>query len=116
MLLRSAKYNGSSKVRGMAKKMLKIEQSLWTFCSDIQVAPTNNHAERTIRPAVLLRKGSFGTDSVGGSSFVTRMLSVAASLRMQSRCMLTFVSQALNATLGAGCYPSLLPLAEINSG
>ncbi len=31
--------------------------------------PTNNVAERALRPAVLWRKGSFGSDSAAGSRF-----------------------------------------------
>jgi len=34
------------------------------------VEPTNKTAERSIRPGVLWRKGSFGTQSAEGSRFV----------------------------------------------
>lgn len=47
------------------------------------VEPTNNAAERAIRPAVLWRRTSFGTQSQAGSIFVTRMLSVVTTLRSQ---------------------------------
>jgi len=42
------------------------------------VEPTNNVAERALRPAVLWRKGSFGTQSDGGARFVERLLTVTA--------------------------------------
>ena len=35
--------------------------ALWTYLDIPGVEPTNNVAERAIRPAVLWRKGSFGT-------------------------------------------------------
>src|SRR5437773_6241983 len=40
--------------------------SLWTFVTTPGVEPTNNGAERALRPAVLWRKGSFGSDSIAG--------------------------------------------------
>jgi hypothetical protein len=47
---------------------------LWTFVQVEGVEPTNNTAERSIRPGVLWRKGSFGTQSAEGSRFVESML------------------------------------------
>ena len=43
--------------------------ALWTFARVDGVEPTNNVAERALRPAVLWRKGSFGSDSQAGSRF-----------------------------------------------
>jgi len=40
--------------------------------------PTNNAAERAIRPAVLWRRTSFGSQSEAGSVFVARMLTKKA--------------------------------------
>jgi transposase len=40
---------------------------------------------RALRPVVLWRKGSFGTQSRAGSEFVERLLTVVASLRQQQR-------------------------------
>jgi transposase len=45
------------------------------------VEPTNNVAERALRPAVLWRKGSFGSNSEAGSRFAERLLSVVATCR-----------------------------------
>ena len=45
------------------------------------VEPTNNAAERAIRPCVLWRKGSFGTQSHAGSRFVKVMLTVVATFK-----------------------------------
>jgi len=54
--------------------------ALWTFVRVEGVEPTNNVAERALRPAVLRRKGSFGSDSEAGSRFAERLLTVAADL------------------------------------
>jgi transposase len=51
------------------RDILKREAALWTFVHVEGVEPTNNLAERLIRPGVLWRKGSFGTQSQAGSLF-----------------------------------------------
>lgn len=45
---------------GMCRELLKAERRLWTFVHIVGVEPTNNIAERSIRPAVLWRKTGFG--------------------------------------------------------
>jgi transposase len=111
VLLSEAEARGGTRVEGMAKEILKLEQALWTFVHVAGVEPTNNFGERTIRHAVIWRKGCFGTDSADGSRFVERMLTTIASLRQQRRNVLEFVTQACEATLTRGEPPSLLPRA-----
>jgi len=41
--------------------------ALWTFARVPGVEPTNNGAERALRPAVLWRKGCFGAQSAQGN-------------------------------------------------
>jgi len=77
----------------------------------VKPKPTNNRAERAIRPAVLWRKGSFGTHSVFGSSFVERILSVVASLKQQGRNAMEFLVAATRAYRAGQPSPSLLPAA-----
>ena len=107
-LLTDASMCRNRRVRGMAKQMLKLEVALWTFVDTAGVEPTNNFGERTIRHAVLLRKGSFGTDSAEGSRFVERMLTTVATLRQQRRNVLEFITEACKATLKNQKAPSLL--------
>jgi hypothetical protein len=57
----------------------------WLFVTVEGLEPTNNAAERAIRPAVLWRRTSFGSQSEAGSVFVARMLTVVTSLRSQNR-------------------------------
>ena len=51
------------RVRRMCKGIDYLWPTLWTYLDVPGVEPTNNVAERAIRPAVLWRKGSFGTQS-----------------------------------------------------
>src|SRR6266853_1477411 len=65
---------GVPKTEGMCRGILKLHQALWTFVQVDGVEPTNNAAERALRPGVLWRKGSFGTPSEEGSRFVESMM------------------------------------------
>jgi len=76
------------------------------------VEPTNNVAERALRPAVLWRKGSFGSDSEVGSRFAERLLTVAATCRQQGRGLLDFLVAAGEAALHGTAAPSLLPAGQ----
>lgn len=59
--------------RHFCQNLLKLEVALWTFVWVEGVEPTNNHAERCLRRAVLWRRRSFGTQSATGSLFVQRI-------------------------------------------
>src|SRR5262249_32296316 len=65
-----------AKTAGVCAEILKLEPALWTFARREGVEPTNNAAERALRPAVLKRKRSFGCHSEAGCRFVERLLSV----------------------------------------
>lgn len=108
-LLAEGKAGSCAKVRGMCKHILKLEDSLFTFVDHDGVEPTNNTAERAIRPAVLWRKGCFGSDSEKGSRFAERILSVRATLRSQRRSLHLYLIAACEAALNKTASPSLLP-------
>jgi transposase len=95
------------------RRLLKVEPALWNFVYTTGVEPTNNAAERALRPAVIWRRTSFGAQSQSGSQFVARMLTVTTSLKAQGRNILDFLTQAcLAARLGKGA-PSLIPQAAL---
>ena len=71
--------------------------------------PTNNTAERAIRPGVLWRQGSFGTQSAEGSRFVESMMTVVTTLQQQQRNVLESLPAACEAALRGEAAPSLLP-------
>lgn len=72
--------------------------ALWTFVHVDGVEPTNNLAERTLRPAVLWRKSSFGTQSDAGSLFVSRMLTVTQTARRRGVRLLDWLHKACSAS------------------
>ena len=99
----------SKKTAATCREVLKVEPSLWTFATTEGVEPTNNAAERALRHAVCWRKTSFGTDSAAGSRFVERMLTAVESCRRQSRDLLDFLVEAVEAHRSGGTPPSIIP-------
>ena len=91
------------------RNLLKLFDSLWLFVREEGVEPTNNAAERAIRPAVIWRRTSFGSDSAAGSEFVSRLLTVVSSLNLQERNILDFLVEPVSATRSGAIPPSLLP-------
>lgn len=89
--------------------LLKHRHALWTFVSIEGVPPTNNHAEQQVRHPVLLRMVSLGTQSILGSLFVGRMMTVVSTLRKQGRNVHSFLSAACRAKFSGNTPPSLLP-------
>jgi transposase len=112
-LLQQGATSRNRRTVGMCAELLKRAQALWTFVRIEGVEPTNNAAERAIRPCVLWRKGSFGTHSAEGSRFVERIMTVRTTLRLQSRNVLDFVIAACEAKLHGRRPPSLLPHATL---
>jgi transposase len=108
-LLEEAGRCASRKTAGMARELLKLKGALFTFVDVEGLEPTNNTAERALRPAVLWRKNSWGTHSPEGSRFVARMLTVVATLKQQQRNVLEFLTASCEASLRAQPGPSLLP-------
>ncbi|MEG4149575.1 IS66 family transposase [Microcoleus sp. Pol12B5] len=91
------------------RNLLKLESALWLFITENGVEPTNNAAERAIRPEVIWRRTSFGSDSVTGSFFVSRLLTVVSSLKLQERNIFDFLVESVVATGSGDVPPSLLP-------
>ena len=63
-----------------------------------------------LRHAVIWRRISGGTDSVEGSRFVERMLTVVATCRQQGRNVLDYLTLCFEADRRGQTLPSLLPV------
>jgi transposase len=111
-LLRRGQKSPDWKAAGLCRQLQKWWLALWTFAHVEGVEPTNNAAERALRPAVLWRKGSVGADSEAGSRFAERLLTVAATCRQQGRSLLDFLVAAGEAALQGTAAPSLLPAGQ----
>lgn len=108
-VLEAGAATGHPVAGALCRDLLTVWPALWTFVLVDGVEPTNNAAEQALRPAVLWRKGSFGTHSPDGSRFAERMLTVTATCRQQRRRVVDLLVAALTAAQQGHAYPSLLP-------
>lgn len=108
LLLRGV-FSGNSKLIGMCKELYDHRDWLWTFLDIDGVEPTNNASERALRPAVIWRKLSFGTQSPKGSRFVETILTVVETCHRQSKNSFDFLTAAVLAHFSRQPAPSLLP-------
>lgn len=111
-LLQQAEASGHWKAAPLGWHLLGHFGSLWTFVGKEGVEPTNNAAERAVRPAVLMRKSSFGTRSEGGRRFVERLLTVVGSLKAQGREVMAYLEASIRAAAVGADAPSLVPEAS----
>jgi transposase len=109
IVLERGRVCGCAKTAAVCRELLAVEEAMWTFVDHEGIEPTNNLAERMLRPAVLWRKGSFGCQSEGGCRFVERMLTVVQTLRLQRRSVLAYLEEALSAHRNGLPAPKLLP-------
>ena len=96
------------KAATLCRSLDRLWPALWTFVDEDGVEPTNNVAERAIRPAVLWRKGSYGTQSDSGARFVERLLTVTATCRQQGHSVLDYLTAVYTAAQLGQPIPSLL--------
>jgi transposase len=100
---------GCAKTEVVCTNLLALEPALWTFARVEGVEPTNNAAERAVRPAVLWRRRSFGCHSEAGCRFVERILTTVQTLRQQRRPAFAFLVEAIAAYRLGQPAPKLLP-------
>jgi len=105
------KYSGKAprykRTRGLAHNLLKVWPALWTFTKHEGVTPTNNHAERGLRGAVIYRKLSLGSQSENGETRIGRLLSAHTTCRLQGRSLHDYLTDLLAATASGEPAPLL---------
>jgi transposase len=93
--------------RLFAKSLLKRWPALWTFAHLDGVEPTNNHAERGLRGAVIYRKLSLGSQSERGERTIERLLSASVTCRLQKRSLFAYLTDVLHANIRGDPIPAL---------
>lgn len=86
------------------RRLRKQRDHLFVFLDHEKVPPTNNRAERQLRPAVIRRKLSCGNRTPRGARAFERMASVVETCVQQGRSVVDY----LRATMSLGMEP--LPL------
>jgi transposase len=108
-LCQDSSHSSHPQVRRLAKTLFRYHDRLFVFLSTPGVEPTNNAAERALRPAVQWRKICFGNQSQTGEIATARLLTITRTCALQQRNTLEFLATAI------GCYragqpaPLLLP-------
>ena len=95
----------SRRLLACAGSILMLELAPWTFVDVKGVDPTNNVAERAVRPAVLWRKGCFGNDRANRPRFTEGVLTVAATIRLRCCNVLRYLTQACARRRATGTFP-----------
>jgi transposase len=107
-VLQSGRHCRDRKTKRFCARLENQFLALWTFVVVKGVEPTNNHAERVQRRAVLWRRRSFGCHSAQGCRFVERILTVVQTLRLQKRSVVQFLQDAIAAHRSGQKCPKLV--------
>jgi len=93
--------------RQFARNLIKRWPGLWTFTHTAGVEPTNNHAERGLRGAVIYRKLSLGTQSDRGERSVERLLSASITCRLRRQSLFAYLTEVVTAHARGDPIPAL---------
>ena len=112
--LADATYRDADAAR-LAKRIGKYRDYLFTFLDTAGVPPDNNHAERMIRPAVIIRKNSLCNRSEQGAATQAVLMSIYRTLKLRGRDATRTIAEALRTYLQTGSLPPL-PVEHTASG
>jgi hypothetical protein len=93
--------------RRLVKRLRRHESELFTFLDQPGVPPVNNHAEREVRPAVMIRKNSYANGSDGGAETQSILMSVFRTLKQRGHNPVSAVLDAVRVDLRTGQLPPL---------
>jgi transposase len=93
--------------RRLAKRLDKYGAELLTFVEFEGVPSSNNHAEREVRPAVLMRKASYGNQSEAGAWTRAVLMTVCRTLKKRALDALQTILDALRNYAATGKVPPL---------
>lgn len=104
-LFRRRRHKG---LKRLSKRLVKYRGELYAFIKT-GVDPTNNHAEREIRPAVLMRKISYGNRSEQGSDNQAILMSVIRTAQKRNLNFASFAADYMIRRNGADPPPLVSP-------
>jgi hypothetical protein len=93
--------------RRLVKRLRRHGSELFTFLDHPEVPSNNNHGEREIRPAVIIRKNSYANGSEDGAETQAVLMSVFRTLKLRGHNPVSAVSDAIRTYLLAGQLPPL---------
>ncbi len=93
--------------RRLVKRLRRHVSELFTFLDHPDVPSDNNHGERQIRPAVLVRKNSYANGSEDGAAIQAVLMSAFRTLKQRGYNPVSTTIDAVRAYLQTGKLPSL---------
>lgn len=99
--------HGDGDASRLSKRLERYRRDLFTFLDRDGVAFDNNHAEREIRPAVIMRKNSYANKSEHGAEVQAALMSVYRTLKLRGHSPTKVVVEALRQKLLTGKLPPL---------
>jgi len=93
--------------RRRVKRLSMCREELFTFVDHQSVPPDNNHAERQLRPAVIMRKNSYCNRSEHGAETQATLMSIFRTLHMRNANAVETLCASLRSCIASG---NLLPL------
>jgi hypothetical protein len=108
------RYSSDPRVQTRTQRLLDNWRHLFTFLEYEGVQPTNNAAERAIRPAVQWRKICFGSQSETGVQFIGRLLTVVRTCQLHGINAFEFLTKLVKAFFSAKQHLPALPLSLPN--
>ena len=112
--LADATYHDADASR-LGHRISKYRDQLFTFLDTPGVPSDNNHAERQIRPAVIIRKNSLCNRSEEGAATQAILMSVYRTLKLRGLDSTQTIAAALRTFLETGTLPTL-PVENVADG
>lgn len=101
--------------RRLGQRISRHRDHLFTFLDKVEVPFDNNHAERQIRPAVIIRKNSLCNRSDDGASVQAVLMSIYRTLRLRGHDPTQTIANALRQMLQNGKL-SAIPVENLADG
>jgi len=101
-----AEYADADAAR-LGQRLSRHRDQIFTFLDKPEVPADNNHAERQIRPAVIIRKNSLCNRSAAGAATQAVLMSVYRTLRLRGHDPTKTIADALRRMLATGTLPPL---------
>jgi len=91
----------------LTKRLDKYQNYLFTFLDKPYVPFDNNHAERTIRPAVIMWKNSYANNSEKGAETQSVLMSIMRTLKQRGHNPIALLTQSLRSYILTRKLPPL---------
>ncbi len=93
--------------RRLQKRLRRHREELITFLDHDEVPPDNNGGERGVRPAVRIRKNSYGNGSKGVAQTQAVLMAIILTLKMRGHNPVQILVEDLKSYVRSGKLPPL---------